>query len=299
MGYAPLSQEQWETLFLKNPHFSPHCTYVLEEHGEVLGFVNGCTGAHLPGGMARGYVTCLLLTPKADTSENTERLLTALENTFRAAGCTHSMVSFFNPIRLPWIIPKTEGHQHNNIPGVATDLALNARMRALGYRETARECAMYRTLSDFHIPPSLEERARRMAREGYTVARYDPTYHIGLEEMVAALGNAMWSDEIPRAGRSGAELLVGLYGNVCAGFTGPIYPEETGRGYFSGIGVAPRYEHHGLGKLLFYRLLEREREAGAAYMSLFTGEDNPARLMYQEAGFQIVRTFSVLRKELG
>ena len=94
------------------------------------------------------------------------------------------------------------------------------------------------------------------------------------------------------------DLLVGLYDNVCSGFTGPIYPEETGRGYFSGIGVAPQYEKQGLGTLLFYRLLQREKEAGAQYMSLFTGVNNRAKQIYLGAGFRVVRTFAVLRKEL-
>ena len=116
--------------------------------------------------------------------------------------------------------------------------------------------------------------------------------------MVDALNNSMWSAEIPAAGRAGMDLLVGLYGNTCAGFTGPVYPEETGRGYFAGIAVAPKYERHGLGKLLFYRLLKREKEVGSKYMSLFTGVENPARFIYLEAGFRIVRTFSVMLKEL-
>ncbi len=111
-----------------------------------------------------------------------------------------------------------------------------------------------------------------MGGEGYHVERYDPRRHVGLEEMVAALDNTMWSEEIPAAGKSGMDLLVGLKGNVCAGFTGPVYPEKTGRGYFAGLGVAPQFEGHGLGTLLFYRLLEREKQAGAKYMSLFTGK---------------------------
>ena len=94
------------------------------------------------------------------------------------------------------------------------------------------------------------------------------------------------------------DLLVGLKGNVCAGFAGPVYPEETGRGYFAGIAVAPKYERNGLGTLLFYRLLEREKEAGARYMSLFTGINNKARFIYLGAGFRIVRTFSVMLKDL-
>ena len=81
-------------------------------------------------------------------------------------------------------------------------------------------------------------------------------------------------------------------------FTGPIYPEETGRGYFTGIGVAPQYGRHGLGTLLFYRLLEQEQAAGAKYMSLFTGQTNPAKQIYSGAGFREVRTFGVMLKEL-
>ena len=116
--------------------------------------------------------------------------------------------------------------------------------------------------------------------------------------MVDALQNPMWSAEIPAAGETGMDLLVGLKDNTCAGFTGPVYPEKTGRGYFAGLGVAPQYEGHGLGTLLFYRLLEREKQVGSHYMSLFTGEDNHARFIYLGAGFRIVRTFGVLLKEL-
>ena len=298
MGYAPLDEGKFDQLLMKHPDFSPEYTFVLEENWKVLGFVNGCTGDHIPRGKERGYLSCLLLSPEADTDENTRALLSALEDAFRKAGRIHSAVTFFNPIRLPWIIPGTENHQHNNAPGVATDLALNSRMKDFGYREATKECAMYMPLADFQVPAWIEEKAARMAAEGYTVVRYDPAVHEGLEEMVDALNNAMWSAEIPEAGRTGMDLLVGLYGNTCAGFTGPVYPEETGRGYFAGIGVAPQYERRGLGKLLFYRLLQREKEVGSKYMSLFTGEENPARFIYLEAGFRIVRTFSVMLKEL-
>lgn len=298
MGYAPLSAEQLNRLFWKHPDFSPKHTFLLEEQGEILGFVSGCTGDHIPRGRERGYFTALMLCPQADTPENTGALLAALEDSFREAGRSFSAVTFFNPIRLPWILPGTPGHQHNNLPGIPTDLPLYHRMLALGYREAAREQAMYLPLKDFSVPQAIEERAIRCAEQGYTVARYDPQRHKGLKEMVDALGNPMWSSEIPAAGASGMNLLVGLSGDTCAGFTGPVYPEETGRGYFAGIGVAPKYEHHGLGKLLFYRLLQEERLAGAQYMSLFTGESNPARLIYEEAGFRVVRRFAVMLKEL-
>lgn len=298
MGYAPLEQDDFQRLLLNHPDFSPEFTFVLEEDGEILGFINGCTGDHIPRGDVRGYVTCLILCDEADNDKNTELLLDTLENAFRAAGRIHSAVTFFNPIRLPWIIPGTLDHQHNNAPGVATDLALHSRMIARGYQEATRECAMHLSLQNYQTPDWVEEKAARMEADGYTVALYDASRHLGLTEMTDALNNPMWSQEIPAAGASGMELLVGLQGNTCAGFTGPIYPEKTGRGYFAGIGVAPQYEKHGLGTLLFYRLLEREKAAGARYMSLFTGETNHAKQIYLGAGFQVVRTFGVMLKEL-
>lgn len=297
-GFAPLDASGFRKLLLSHPDFSPEFTFVLEEGGEILGFANGCTGDHIPKGSVRGYVSCVLLAEKADSDQNTAALLDALENAFRNAGRGCSAVTFFNPIRLPWIIPGTEGHQHNNAPGVAVDLPLHDRMLARGYREVTRECAMYLDLSGYRTPDWVEEKAARMAAEGYTVARYDPDIHTGLREMVDALENPMWSQEIPAAANAGLELLVGLWGNTAAGFTGPVYPEETGRGYFAGIGVAPQYERHGLGTLLFYRLLEREKESGSKYMSLFTGQTNPAKQIYLGAGFRVVRTFGVMLKEL-
>ena len=298
MGYAPLTESKFDALLLKHRDFSPAYTFLLEENGEILGFINGCTGDHIPRGDVRGYVSCLILKEGADTEENTLALLNALEDAFRRAGRIHSAVTFFNPIRLPWIIPGTDGHQHNNAPGVATDLPLHSRMMAHGYREATKECAMYLDLSDFEMPARVEEKAEAMAAKGYTVARYDASIHTGLNEMVEALNNPMWSAEIPAAGENGMDLLVGLKDNVCAGFTGPVYPEDTGRGYFAGIGVAPQYEKNGLGTLLFYRLLQREKEVGSKYMSLFTGVDNHAKQIYLGAGFRIVRTFGVMLKEL-
>lgn len=298
LGFAPLSLEKFRQLLTRHPHFSPDYTFVLEEGGAVLGFVNGCTGDDIPKGDVRGYVSCLILAEEADTDENTALLLSRLEDAFRKAGRAYSAVTFFNPICLPWVIPGTPGHQHNNAPGIALDIPLHGRMLAQGYREATRECAMYLDLSEYERPDWLEEKAENMAREGYHVEHYDPDLHTGLEEMVDALGNAMWSAEIPAAGKAGMDLLVGLKGNTCAGFTGPVYPEETGRGYFAGLAVAPQYEGHGLGTLLFYRLLDREKQVGARYMSLFTGEDNHARFIYLGAGFRIVRRFGVLLKEL-
>ena len=63
-----------------------------------------------------------------------------------------------------------------------------------------------------------------------------------------------------------------------------------------GIGVDPAHRGHGLGKLLFCKLCAALRDEGAAFMTLFTGENNPARNIYEAAGMRVVRCFSCMRK---
>lgn len=298
MGYAPLEEQKLRKLLTEHPDFSPRFSFVLEEDNCLVGFINGCAGAHIAGGEPWGYISCLILAPQADSEANTRLLLGSLEQAFREAGLTRSLVSYFNPIRLPWVMPGTGGHQHNNVPGVPVDLPLHQRMLDLGYQESDREIGLHYDLANHVTPEWVEAKAAKMAARGYTVARYDATIHTGLDEMVAALNNTMWSAEIPAAGRAGMDLLVALKDNVCAGFTGPCYPEETGRGYLAGVAVAPQYEGNGLGTLLFYRLLQRDKEVGAKYMSIFTGIDNHAKFIYFNAGFQIVRTFALVHKDL-
>ena len=207
-------------------------------------------------------------------------------------------MTFFNPMHLPWVIPGSPGHEHNNMPGIATDLPLHERMLAHGYTETTQETAMYRTLTDYAIPPEIRALEHRTAAEGCTLALYDPNRHHGLDAMLQALDNPDWTVRVTAAARDGLCLPVALAGNTVAGFAGPVYPEPTGRGYFAGIGIAPQYQHRHLGKLLFFRLCAEEKRAGAVYMSLFTGVANPARRIYESAGFTSVRTFGVLLKTL-
>ena len=89
MGYAPVPLEDFHRLLTRHPNFSPAYTFVLEEKGTLLGFVNGCTGAGIPKGDIRGYLSCLILAVEADSDENTALLLSALENAFRKAGKTY------------------------------------------------------------------------------------------------------------------------------------------------------------------------------------------------------------------
>ena len=298
IGYAPQTPKGLDALMLKLPEFCPQHTFLLEDEGKITGFVNGTTGDSLFRGDVRGYLSCVILEDGYNTFDNTKLLLDALEASFKALGKTESAVTCFNPVRLPWIIPGTPGHQHNNMPGIAKDIPLFDYMLKLGYTQAGTEQAMYAPMTEFEIPEEVLESEKKLNAAGRYVDYYTEGTHTGLDEMVESLHNTMWSAEIPASGHSGMKMLVGLEGNTVTGFAGPVYPEPTGRGYFAGIAVGPEYRGKGYGKIMFYKLCRAERDCGAQYMSLFTGTDNPARFIYMKAGFEARRYFAIMIKEL-
>ncbi|MBQ4578459.1 MAG: GNAT family N-acetyltransferase [Clostridia bacterium] len=273
--YAPGAEQ----LLLRHPDFDPRRAWVAEEAGRVTGFAC-CTGE---------FLACLL--------GDREELLDAAVQDAGLRGYPRLRVSYFCPIRLPWVIPDSGGALHNNRPGLPVGSPEYGLLERCGWRETSRQVGMYLSLADYAFPAEMTRKAEEMAQKGYFVDWYDETRHKGVDEMVESLHNSMWSAEIPAAAHGGLPLLVGLEGDTVAGFTGPVRPEACGRGYFAGIAVGPDWEGHGLGKLLFYRLLEAEKAVGARYMTLFTGVTNHAGEMYRKAGFRDVREFAVMEKE--
>ena len=296
-GYVPFCEEELDRALLCHKAFCSDYAFVLLDKNNVCGFVCGCVDDDIPEAADAGFFTCMLLMPQFDTLENISKLLEALENSFRKAEKKRIMCSYFNPIHLPWIIPGTHGCQHNNAPGIAVDLPLYDKLLVCGYRDIVKECAMYLELSGFEIPDTVKQKEQKALEEGYAIEWYDSKKHKELREMVYSLHNSMWSTEIPYAAEH-INMLVAVKENRVVGFSGPVYAEKTGRGYFAGIAVAAEHENHSLGTLLFYHLCLEERKAGSAYMSLFTGINNHAQKIYKNAGFQVKRYFSIMEKEL-
>lgn len=297
-GFISMEYKLFKEQLIKHPYFTKeHAFLLIKDDTSVCGFTCGCEGDNLPRGKERGYFTCLLLEREENTQENTELLLEALEKSFRKKGKTQIVSNFFNPMRLQWIIEKEQNRVHNNAPGIAIDLPLFKHMEQFGYQNLAQECAMYLDLDRLIISKDYEEKKTRALEEGYSIEWYDKHLHTKLVPMVDSLGNPQWSVEIPYAAEN-INMLVAVKENEVVGFTGPVYPEDTGRGYFAGIAVSASHEKHGLGTLLFLRLCQEEKKAGAKYMSLFTGSDNHAQRIYRNAGFNVKRIFSVMAKEL-
>ncbi|QAY67000.1 GNAT family N-acetyltransferase [Paenibacillus protaetiae] len=297
-GYKELDAEGFRMAFTAHPYFDPGTAFVLLEEGTAAGFACGCTGSDLPLGDKAGYITCVVLSEEHQAAANYEVLLEALERRFAELGKTQAEVLFFNPMQLAWLIPGTPRHEHNNAPGVPAGSLLHQALLGRGYIERAKEQAMYLDLAGFAVPEDVRAKERAAAVKGYRTGVFAHGELENVQEMLAALGNPLWMKEIMQSEADGTPVVFAAKDGKAVGFAGPVIRQPSGRGYFAGIGVHPDHEGHGLGTLLFFKLCEAFRSIGTPYMSLYTGESNPAARIYEKAGFRTVKHFAVMRKEL-
>ncbi|WP_018753236.1 GNAT family N-acetyltransferase [Paenibacillus sanguinis] len=296
--YKPMDERQFSETFLHHPYYDAQAIWVGYEATEIVGFAAGCIGDDLPLGEMTGYITSVIIDRSVAAIELYDAFVSLLETRFRERGKKQADILFFNPVRLKWSIPGTPGHEHNNAPGIGKEQPLYGALLARGYEDRATQCGMYLQLGDFVIPQDLLAKEVKAGEKGYSITTYDPTRHTGLKNTLVALQNSQWEQEVVAYARDGAALIVAIHGSEVVGFAGPIIVEPSGRAFFSGIGVHPGSEGHGLGSVLFFRMVEAFQQAGCRYITLFTGSQNPALRIYEKAGFATVKTFSILRREL-
>ncbi len=296
--YKPFDEREFQDTFIDHAYFDEKCIWVGCKDEEIIGFAAGCSGQDLPLGEVAGYITCVIVDAAAAAPELYDAFLTRMESRFQELGKRQAEVLFFNPVKLKWLIPDSPRHEHNNAPGIRKELPLYDALIARGYADRATQCGMYLRLGSFAVPEDIIGKETSAQGKGYEVRLYDPSLHTGLESTLAALQNPQWEKDVPAYVKDGAPLVVAVNGQEVVGFAGPIIVEPSGRAFFCGIGVHPEHEGHGLGSVLFFRMVEAFQNAGCQYISLFTGSNNPAIRIYQKAGFTIVRTFSILRREL-
>lgn len=302
--YKHFTIDSFEEKFLNNPHFSYDYSFICIEESRVIGFVNGiCKKEFLPSETNEntpGYLTMIMVHEKYRRRGIGTLLLDMLEKAFLNAGKKTSDVIFFNPINLEWIIPETDGHDHPNAPGVLKGSTGHSFLLKHGYVERAEQNSYYRTLDAFCFNDKVNQILESLTKKNIMIEYYDEERHHSLNELFDDFNNELWRMEIMSSVKEHKERPVIIVSNngKASGFTGPLYVQPSGRGYFTGIGVHSSCGGMGIGTALFYKLCEGLKNEGAVFMSLFTGVTNPARKMYEGAGFEIAASWVNLRKEL-
>ena len=246
-----------------------------------------------------GYLSYLCVAPDCRRKGLATALMEELEEALAADPVVEKLeVVFHNPVQLPWYVPHGNGDYHPCLPGVDKSSGLYLFLKNRGYRDYATQNCYYRRMSDYTDKPSIAATRERLLSEGIELTLYDPDKHHGLPELFDNINNPGWKAHV--LARLDLPIVVAVdlnEGGLVVGYTGPLSVSGTpGRGNFCGIGVRTEYRGRGIGKPVFCEMCARHRNGGADFMSLYTGEDNPARNIYESAGFRIVRSFADMRK---
>lgn len=270
-----------------------------------------------------GYLSYLCVSPDHRRQGIGNRLCEALEAKLASSPVAEKLeVVFHNPVQLPWYIPNGSGDWHPCMPGVDTASGLYRLLTKRGWGDFAIQLSYYRRLADYTDPPAIAETRARLLSEGIELTLYDPTKHRGLPELFDNIQNPGWKAYVlahldqpivvavdtRASGQAG-----GPAGGLVVSYTGPLsvtcppsvagHISQSKRGNFCGIGTRTEYRGRGIGKPVFCEMCRRHAEGlsdggRADFMSLYTGENNPARKIYEAAGFQVVRRFADMRKPL-
>ncbi|MGN1346283.1 MAG: GNAT family N-acetyltransferase [Eubacteriales bacterium] len=309
--FDPITVEEFHALFLPDTPFAnpddaasrKFCLTAVSETGECLGFASGSVSPSAP----NAYITCVVT--KYEGRGIGKALLLALEAELKSfhPALAHYRIMFYNPALLRWRVPETGGALHPGMPGVDLGSRAYVWFQNMGYRNYTFFNAYYKKISGGVPEPEkiLEKRKANEAR-GLRVTLYDRAKHGSLEPLLDSLGSAGWRGTLLRneARAVPLPLMVAVDETspdengrafVC-GFAGPMLREESGRGYFAGIGIHASYRQCGLGSTLFAALCRGLSDVGADYMTLFTGENGTARKIYEAAGFRTARSFAGMEK---
>jgi len=178
-----------------------------------------------------------------------------------------------------------------------------ARLLAdLGFERQYDAVAMDRGLVGYAIPDEVRKRIDALTAEGYSFGIPTDDELTALITIAGAEFNPDWA----RAIREGVVSGLPLERIVVARDPGRAILGWAMHGTYEGVidrfgpfGVLPASRGTGLGKVLLHLTLERMVAAGAhSAWFLWTGEKSAAGQLYLKTGFDITRTFTILRAPL-
>lgn len=297
--YKPFTEKTFVQKFINNSYQDKSILYVSLINDKPVGFGHAIyreNNLDTP-----GYITCVVVKKEFQRQKIGTKILFSLEQFLKNNNKTYVRQLFLNPISLEWYIPNTNNHDHPNAPGVLFNSDWYLFLVNNGYKINGQQQdAYYLNITNYQMPEDILNAKLLNAKDGYNITFYNKEKHYGFEELFKALNNDLWLEAVNNNLKKDNPdpMLIVEKDNLILGWTGPLFTQKSKRGYFAGIGVHPNAQGRGLGKILFSELLIQSKNNGAEFMSLFTGSENPARNMYLKAGFSLVQSFAILKKEL-
>ena len=265
--YKPVTEDDF------NNRFFGECRWGFGafENGALIGFahasgktsfLNGENAANTP-----LYLTIVLVHPDHRLKGVGTALIEQIKVLRKELGKPSVTVTDMNPVRLTWLIPRANGHDHNNAPGVDEDGMGYPFLQKCGFEARMHEVAMYVNLSTYEWNPELDAQIEALKAEGIYIGLWKPGMGEEYDGMCDRVGSEYWRNVLKRelkAWHTGEPnddpehwpdgiqptgprpILVAVKDEHIIGFTGPVDLQQSGRGWFTGICADPEWGGRGI-----------------------------------------------------
>ncbi|WP_200948667.1 GNAT family N-acetyltransferase [Microbacterium sp. Root61] len=290
----PITATRFRDLILLDRNFDPEGLFVADRDGEVVGaaYVVRRRVAHdgddlEPG---RGWIPFFFVRPDARRQSLGRELLNRGLEWLRDEGVTEVVFSSYTP---NYVLPGLDADRY---PEAAALLA------SLGFEIIEQPSSMEMSLRGYRLPESASEHAARLRAEGWYLGTLLDEDIVPLIELAGREFNSDWARAIREGIVSGLPLeriMVARNpdGRLIGWAMHGTYDDVIDR--FGPFGVLPESRGTGLGRLLLHLTLERMSavQAHAAWF-LWADEGSAASNLYVKTGFEITRTFTILRADI-
>lgn len=271
---------------LLDVNYDPDGCFVATVNDIIVGFILSLRRRYpyydLGMEQGHGWITTFFVHPDWTRRSVASELLARAEGFLRSKGVTEVSVSDYTP--------------NYFIPGVDVDAypAAVTFLRSAGYRKAKSVYGMGRSLVDFAVPESMDERFASLEAAGFKVCVFEPRYSLTL----LAFLRANYPGDLFRVAHERLledpecdEIVLALKGDEVIGFS--HFQGER----FGPFGISESYGGRGLGPFLYYRTVELMRRKGKRnlWLAWTTGR---AKDFYTKVGLKVLRRHIIMHKAL-
>ncbi|HYH12944.1 MAG TPA: GNAT family N-acetyltransferase [Thermomicrobiales bacterium] len=288
MWADPIEPIAWRTRYLLDPSFTPEtCPVAVDrDTGDVIGFVLGFTGSATGQPGSDAWVVGFGVREAYRRQGIGRGLMQAFESRVRQDGASRVL---YGPYIPSYITPGVDVAAYGE--GIAF-------LTAIGASEGARPLSMKANLTNYRAAPGVAERERELVEGKITIR---PAHPADILSLLAFL-----NEHFPHWKGDAAGVMRDLFGGDPRTVTLHIAEDDgTIIGYaqtrnerFGPFGVNEAYRGRGVGAVLLSRTLRSMRAQGFHSAWFLWTSDRTAKL-YRQHGFEEVRRFAMVTKELG
>jgi GNAT superfamily N-acetyltransferase len=290
----PISYQRFRDLFLLDRNFDAAGLQVAVINDQIVGAAYAVRRLIAADAddlePASGWIPFFFVHPEHRRRGLGPELLSAAMDWLRSHGRSEVFFSSYTP---NYFLPGLDAARYPEAARLLAELGFERRYDAV---------AMDRSLVGYAVPDDIRKQIQALTADGYSFGTPTGDELTALIAIAGAEFNPDWARAIREGVVSGLPLdRIVVARNPDRAILGwamhGTYEAVIDR--FGPFGVLPASRGTGLGKVLLHLTLERMVAAGAhSAWFLWTGEKSAAGQLYLKTGFDITRTFTILRAPL-